>query len=215
MYNSVHSSVVDRSVHVNSLYLEVMLNHPTPRKMHLLNIAQSLFNRQGYHRTGIDAIMRASGVSKTTLYKYFRTKEDLVLELLTLRSEAILDAMKAGLRTVDVRTENATALDHVDAILDVVEHWLESEEFCGCNFIRAVSEYESENGAITGLARQHKATVKALIADQISDIPSVQSDVMSEQIMLIIDGAIVSAHVRERADAMKTARTLVHAVLLN
>jgi AcrR family transcriptional regulator len=38
-------------------------------------------------------IMRESGVSKTPLYKYFPSKEDLVLEVLKLRSERILGGM--------------------------------------------------------------------------------------------------------------------------
>lgn len=185
----------------------------TPRKTHLLETAQDLFNRHGYHRTGIDKIMQASGVSKTTLYKYFRTKEDLVLELLAQRSAAILDTMNMRVSDLVTGDEEASSRERVGAIVDVISDWVAGDAFCGCNFIRAVSEYEPENEAITKLARQHKAAVIGLIREQLIGVPKAQCEQLAEDIMLIIDGAIVSAHVRERADAMASARRLINLLL--
>lgn len=203
---------MNRSVHVN-IILENGLARSTPRKTHLLETAQDLFNRHGYHRTGIDKIMQASGVSKTTLYKYFRTKEDLVLELLAQRSAAILDAMNMRVSDLVTGDEEASSRERVGAIVDVISDWVAGDAFCGCNFIRAVSEYEPENEAITKLARQHKAAVKGLIREQLIGVPKAQCEQLAEDIMLIIDGAIVSAHVRERADAMASARRLINLLL--
>ncbi len=203
---------MNRSVHVN-IILENGLARSTPRKTHLLETAQDLFNRHGYHRTGIDKIMQASGVSKTTLYKYFRTKEDLVLELLAQRSAAILDTMNMRVSDLVTGDEEASSRERVGAIVDVISDWVAGDAFCGCNFIRAVSEYEPENEAITKLARQHKAAVKGLIREQLIGVPKAQCEQLAEDIMLIIDGAIVSAHVRERADAMASARRLINLLL--
>lgn len=194
------------------------MNRPAPRRAHLLEVAQSLFNQHGYHRTGIDAIMNASGVSKTTLYKHFRTKEDLVLELLDVRSRGILEAMEAQIADAETKAMKkngapATAAQRVAAIIDVVDDWVGGEAFCGCNFIRAVSEYETENAAITDRARAHKAAVKDLIETQLDAGTKTQRALTAEQIMVTIDGAIVSAHVRQRGDAMKSARRLVELVL--
>ena len=59
-----------------------------PRKERLIGVAAALFNRLGYHQCGVDEIMHQSGVSKTTLYKHFPTKEHLILEVLQRRSNA-------------------------------------------------------------------------------------------------------------------------------
>ncbi len=48
-------------------------------RMHLLDTALRLFNQRGYHATGIDLIIAEGGVAKTTLYRHFETKEDLIL----------------------------------------------------------------------------------------------------------------------------------------
>ena len=49
------------------------------KKAHLLETAVALFNRHGYHAAGVDRIIADSGIAKTTLYRHFATKEDLIL----------------------------------------------------------------------------------------------------------------------------------------
>jgi AcrR family transcriptional regulator len=46
-----------------------------------------LFYRDGYHATGIDRILADAGVAKMTLYKHFRSKEELILAVLEKRSQ--------------------------------------------------------------------------------------------------------------------------------
>ena len=46
---------------------------------HILKTASELFYSQGINATGIDAIVKASGVAKMSLYKYFPSKDALVL----------------------------------------------------------------------------------------------------------------------------------------
>ena len=53
----------------------------------LLNTAENLFYREGYHATGIDRILAESGVAKMTLYKHFKSKDELILAVLDARHE--------------------------------------------------------------------------------------------------------------------------------
>lgn len=53
----------------------------------LIDSAVELFYRDGY-RTGLSDILRTAGLNKSTFYHYFESKEALVLEALTLRSES-------------------------------------------------------------------------------------------------------------------------------
>jgi len=45
----------------------------------------TIFYRDGIHVTGIDTIIAKSGVAKTTLYRYFPSKDDLVVAYLQER----------------------------------------------------------------------------------------------------------------------------------
>ena len=51
----------------------------------LLEAALKLFHKDGFHATGIDRILADSKVAKATLYKYFGSKDALMLAALRLR----------------------------------------------------------------------------------------------------------------------------------
>ena len=55
------------------------------KREQLLNTALELFYREGYHATGIDRILAESGVAKMTLYKHFKSKDELIMAALEER----------------------------------------------------------------------------------------------------------------------------------
>ena len=57
------------------------------RRDHLVDTALELFIRDGFHATGIDKILAESGVAKMTLYKHFKSKDELILSALRRRDE--------------------------------------------------------------------------------------------------------------------------------
>ena len=52
------------------------------RREHLVATAVDLFSEHGFHATGIDAILAKAGVSKKTLYRHFRSKDELLVAVL-------------------------------------------------------------------------------------------------------------------------------------
>ncbi|MEW5424195.1 TetR/AcrR family transcriptional regulator [Amorphus sp. 3PC139-8] len=62
---------------------------PGPKCKEILDGARRVFRAEGFDGASMDKIARAAGVSKGTLYVYFRNKEELFKELVALdRSEA-------------------------------------------------------------------------------------------------------------------------------
>lgn len=56
---------------------------PAPRRRRqLLDVALEQFAGRGFHRTSMDEIAEAAGVTKPVLYQHFGSKRDLYLELL-------------------------------------------------------------------------------------------------------------------------------------
>ncbi|MCV7393878.1 TetR/AcrR family transcriptional regulator [Mycobacterium paraseoulense] len=60
----------------------------TTRKR-IAEVSLELFGRVGYVDTSVDALARAAGVSRATLYQYFGGKDDIFLELLEECREAL------------------------------------------------------------------------------------------------------------------------------
>ena len=52
------------------------------KREHLIDVATRLFNRLGYHAAGIDQVIAEAGLAKTTLYRHFKSKEDLIVAVL-------------------------------------------------------------------------------------------------------------------------------------
>ncbi|MFH1059808.1 MAG: helix-turn-helix domain-containing protein [Pseudomonadota bacterium] len=63
----------------------------------ILAEALHLFAAQGYEAVGVEAIARAAGVTKPTLYHYFGSKAGLLEELLQVNFLALLDAVRPAL----------------------------------------------------------------------------------------------------------------------
>lgn len=61
----------------------------------VIDTATSLFKDQGFYNVGIDTIVRQSNVSKTTLYKYFESKEKMVEASLYLNREVLKEQVEA------------------------------------------------------------------------------------------------------------------------
>lgn len=158
-----------------------------PRKQHLVDTALILFNQHGYHATGIDLILAQSKVSKATLYKHFRSKDELILAALQQRHTQILVMI-----TAKVEEAKHVGSPGVLAIFDALHEWFNSDDFYGCNFINASAEYADARDPIHVYAAQHKQAVIDLIKTQLS----AEDNTKAEQIGLLVEGAIVMAHTR-------------------
>lgn len=77
----------------------------------ILRGAAAAFAKHGYSGTSVEAILEASGVSRRTFYRFFRSKDD-VFERLFDRSVAIL------LRTVREAFGAGNAVERVERALD-------------------------------------------------------------------------------------------------
>ena len=69
------------------------------KREQLLDIAIGLFNERGYHASGIDLILEEAGIAKTTLYRHFKTKEDLIVAVLKTIDERSRDGMRSFVDT--------------------------------------------------------------------------------------------------------------------
>lgn len=157
--------------------------------------------------------MEASGVSKATLYKYFASKEELILEVLRRRHADLWNHYETCI--AESRRKHPDWIDeqHLSAIFDALHAWINSPKFFGCNFINASAEYGSPDDPIHRLAHEHKRRLGGLIYDLLAGRPKAERTRLAENILMIVDGAIVAAHVRGEKGAAKRARTIADTLL--
>src|ERR1700688_161779 len=154
----------------------------------LLNAATHLFCKNGINATGIDAIIDEAGTAKTTLYKLFGSKTNLVHAVLESEGkqwrEWFIAAIEAG--GGDPQTKLAR-------IFPALKSWFGEERFYGCPFINAVAEHDKDQKQFRNIAMRHKKVVLAHIEKLAGEMGAAEPEVLAHLLALLIDGAIVAA----------------------
>lgn len=173
----------------------------TPKRDLLLDTANRLFYRHGYHAVGIDTILAEAGLAKMTLYHHFASKEELILAALNRRA----DGISAGVRAA-METAGPSARKRLLALFDWYEQWFSSKDFNGCSFIRAVGEYPALDSPVHQLVLQRKQKSREALEGLLAEMEVAGSKVLAGQIQLLLEGAIVSAHTYGDPSVLKLAR---------
>ena len=63
-------------------------------KNKIIQAAVKIFSQKGFHKSTMDEIAKEVGVSKGTLYTYFKSKEEILKEIWKLNNQNILDLKK-------------------------------------------------------------------------------------------------------------------------
>lgn len=166
----------------------------------LLSAATHLFCKNGINATGIDAIIEEAGTAKTTLYKLFGSKTNLVNAVLESEGkqwrEWFIGAMEEG---------GGDAQTKLSRIFPALKSWFAEERFYGCPFINAVGEHDKDQKLFRNIALKHKKIVLAHIEKLAGELGSSEPVVLAHQLGLLIDGAIVAAMISRDPGVADTA----------
>jgi AcrR family transcriptional regulator len=171
------------------------------RRDHLVETALGLFYKNGFHATGIDTILAESGVAKMTLYKYFKGKDELILAALELRHER----WSAWFRG-EIERRSRSPRRRLLLVFDVLGEWFRSEEFRGCFFLSAASEYCGLERRIQEAVAGHKRWVRELLERFASGARARDASGLAGQLALLVEGAIAVALVERDADSAGWAK---------
>ncbi len=149
----------------------------------ILLTAHDLFYCYGIRATGIDRLIAESKVTKTTFYRHFPSKKQLIIEFLEYRHKRWMSWFAESLNR-----HGGT----IDALYPTLEEWFGAEGFRGCAFINSLSELGEEIEEITSITQGHKECVANTVATLLPNSSRAKSQAMG--IVLAIDGAIIRAH---------------------
>jgi AcrR family transcriptional regulator len=171
----------------------------------ILDAAERLFYSRGVQAVGIDMIVAEAGVGLKTLYAHFGSKDRLVEAYLRRRSQRWLDRLQ-------IRMAQLHGHDRVLVIFDALNEWFAAPDFSGCAFINAVGELHA-NPVARAIARKHKQAVRALLRHGTRDAAVTDPDTFADQLMLLVEGATVTAYVEGDKLAAIRARATAAALL--
>src|SRR4029434_7742940 len=109
---------------------------PRTGRERLVAAAVDLFYRNGFGAVGIDRVIEAAGVTKTTFYKHFEGKDDLMVAAVRRRDEWESEAWARAVREIAGDDPAAQLL----AFVDVMDRWFNAPDFLGCMFLNTANE---------------------------------------------------------------------------
>ncbi|GJM02606.1 MAG: TetR family transcriptional regulator [Rhodomicrobium sp.] len=166
----------------------------------LVRKALKIFYREGFHTAGMDMLAAETGISKTTMFKHFRTKEDLILAVLRLRDEEFRGWLFRRIK------EAGAPQAQLLAIFDALSEWFATEEFSSCLFIKASCEYPDSTHPIHSQASEHKRLLFREIERIASEAGAKDPAVLARGLLLLKDGATVMAHFDHEQDPAGDAK---------
>jgi len=167
----------------------------------LIDVAADLFNRRGYHGAGIDQIIAESGIAKTTLYRHFDTKVDLIVAVLQRVDQKYRNELREYVDKVARQPE-----DKLLATFDFLDTWFRKPTFYGCYFVAATAEYGERPNPIAHESAMHKRLVLAYFEELARAAGLENPSQVAGEINLLHEGATSVAHVMNDSDAANKAK---------
>ncbi|HTC27476.1 TetR/AcrR family transcriptional regulator [Dyella sp.] len=174
----------------------------------ILECASTLFYRQGVRAVGVDLVVEQAGVAKTSLYRHFRTKDDLIV--------AFLEREDVDFWTTwdDVAAKHA---DDPAAELAAHMRWigarLSRSNYRGCPQINVAAEFPEQDHPARHVARSHMQGLRSRLSSIAKRLNVKHPEILAAQLALLINGAFVSSELLVNDDATQILLTAKDALV--
>jgi AcrR family transcriptional regulator len=174
----------------------------------ILETACALFYERGVRAVGVDLIVAKAGVAKTSLYRHFGTKDDLVAAFLE-REDANFWRTWEGV--AGERADDAAA--ELDAHLGWIGERVRRPHYRGCPQINVAAEFPDADHPARKVAAAHKLEMRQRLKGIAERLGVARADELAGQLSLLINGAFVSAQVFSPGEATPLLRRAAHALI--
>jgi AcrR family transcriptional regulator len=183
------------------------------RRQQIMEAALACFARKGYHKTTMDDIVAESGLSKGTLYWYFKNKDDLFISLIKSYFLSIGQDISAILE------QDATASHKLRAIAqETAQFFLETKEFFNVflEFWMLSALNEELNQLFSNILIQYREVLARVITQGIEagEFKPVDARQLAFPVMAVYDGlAFYAMLMPGEVDVERSSQTFVETLL--
>ena len=169
----------------------------------ILGTAYELFSHRGIHDVGVDELVERAGIAKATLYKHFRSKDDLVLAFLEQREQIWTYGWVEG----EARRRGATPDEQLLAIFDLFDEWFYGDDFEGCSFVNTLLEFRDLEHPVGRASADYLENIRSVVRNLALEAGLRDPDDFALSWHILMKGSIVQAAEGDR-DAAKRAKAL-------
>ncbi|RXM37964.1 TetR/AcrR family transcriptional regulator [Chryseobacterium sp. CH21] len=177
----------------------------------IIRVASDLFYKQGYNSTGINQIIAEADIAIGSLYNHFSSKNDLLQAYLIKEEINWFEGFENS------TTKMSEPKQKLLALIDYRKKLQQTSKFAGCHFIKIVSEISESNPSVSAFAKQHKEKQKEMIRKLVNEyavqVQKIGSDLIAENIFLLIEGAVVTSTINRQNDSFDQVKKIVQGLL--
>lgn len=146
----------------------------------ILDTAERLFNGRGYNAVGIDLIRDEAEVSKTTIYRHFSSKTELIIKVLRRRHGRLQASLGEAIQGADSSNQK------LQCFLDWHFNMYKQDYFEGCMFMHALSEFKKQEKGIYKVALEHKQWLLQTIKQILTSDEKINKDLIGDKAELLL-----------------------------
>jgi AcrR family transcriptional regulator len=174
----------------------------------ILATASRLFYERGVRAVGVDLVVLEADVAKTSLYRYFPTKDDLIVAFLE-REDVEFWTHWDGVA--------AQFADDPAGELDAHMRWigerLARSNYRGCPQINVAAEFAEQEHPVREVSRRHMLALRSHLLDIAKRLDVPRPKQLAAQLAVLVNGAFVSSGLLEPAEAVGVLRAALKALL--
>jgi AcrR family transcriptional regulator len=174
----------------------------------ILDTACALFYQRSVRAVGVDLVVEKAGVAKTSLYRHFGTKDDLVAAFLKREDE---DFWGTWDRVAAKHAEDAAA--ELDAHLEWIGERVGRPNYRGCPQLNVAAEFPEIDHPARKVASAHKRQMRQRLKAIAERLGAARPDELAGQLSLLINGAFVSSQIYKPGEAKPLLRRTAHALI--
>jgi AcrR family transcriptional regulator len=181
---------------------------PQDLRERILATASNLFYKRGVRAVGVDLVIEEAGVAKTSLYRYFPTKDDLIVAFLEREDvDFWLVWDDVGQRYAD------DPAGELDAHMRWIGERLTRSNYRGCPQINVAAEFAEHNHPARQVARSHMQALRARLAAIAHRLDVARPDELAAQLAVLVNGAFVSSELLAPDEATEILRASARALV--
>jgi len=155
----------------------------------ILDAAYELFSRRGIRAVGTEEVLAKAGVAKSTLYRHFSSKDELVLAFLQRREQRWTREFVLA----EARRRGSTPRDRLLAIFDVFDDWFHRDDFEGCSFINVLLEMGDRDSPLGQASAAHLEYIRSVVRRLAEEAGVQDSETFAHSWHILMKGSIVAA----------------------
>ena len=155
----------------------------------ILAAAYELFSTRGVRAVGTEEVIAKAGVAKSTLYRHFSSKEELVLAFLQRREQRWTREYVEA----EARRRGSTPRERLLAIFDVFDEWFHRDDFEGCSFVNVLLEMGDLESPLGKASAAHLEYIRSVVRTLAEEAGVQDSETFAHSWHILMKGSIVAA----------------------